>query len=254
MKASALYNRTRRRHLWWSLTLSVTILVLLGLPSMALPESQPAPGGPVQPKAGSRVEVQSVSSDRDIDRRLSRIMTSTGWFEDIRVEVKDGVVFLDGRTASDEHRAWAENLAGRTRDVVAVVNRVKVTEGPAWDLTPAIDVMRNLVQRAVQAAPMIGLSLILLILSVAVAKIVATAVRRLLGDRLKPLITDIVSRTFALMTFLIGLYLVLDVAGLTRLAATIIGGTGIAGLVAGIAFRDILENFLASMLISSIKA
>ena len=54
----------------------------------------------------------------------------------------------------------------------------------------------------------------------------------------------------ALLTFLLGLYLVLHVAGLTRLAATVIGGTGIAGLVAGIAFRDILENYLASILIS----
>jgi small-conductance mechanosensitive channel len=43
---------------------------------------------------------------------------------------------------------------------------------------------------------------------------------------------------------------VLRVSGLTRLALTVIGGTGIAGLVLGIAFRDIMENFLASILIS----
>ena len=47
-----------------------------------------------------------------------------------------------------------------------------------------------------------------------------------------------------------GLYLVLHVAGLTRLALTVIGSTGLAGLIIGIAFRDIMENFLASILIS----
>ena len=42
----------------------------------------------------------------------------------------------------------------------------------------------------------------------------------------------------------------LRVAGLTRLALTVIGGTGILGLVIGIAFRDITENFLASIFLS----
>jgi hypothetical protein len=40
-------------------------------------------------------------------------------------------------------------------------------------------------------------------------------------------------------------------AGLTRLAVTVLGGTGIAGLIIGIAFRDIMENFLATILIST---
>lgn len=49
---------------------------------------------------------------------------------------------------------------------------------------------------------------------------------------------------------LLGLYLVLQVAGLTRLAITLLGGTGIVGIVIGFAFRDIAENFLASVLLS----
>src|SRR5690606_37970753 len=48
----------------------------------------------------------------------------------------------------------------------------------------------------------------------------------------------------------LGLYLVLKVSGLTRLAVTVLGGTGLMGLVLGFAFRDIAENFLASILIS----
>ena len=51
--------------------------------------------------------------------------------------------------------------------------------------------------------------------------------------------------------FLLGLYLVLQVSGLTRLAITVLGGTGIAGLIVGIGFRDIMENFLATVLIST---
>ncbi len=54
----------------------------------------------------------------------------------------------------------------------------------------------------------------------------------------------------AIPVFLLGLYLVLQVAGLTRLALTVLGGTGVVGIVVGLAFRDITENFLASILLS----
>jgi small-conductance mechanosensitive channel len=53
----------------------------------------------------------------------------------------------------------------------------------------------------------------------------------------------------AALVFTLGLYVVLKVSGLTRLAVSLLGGAGLFGLVIGFAFRDIAENFLASMLI-----
>jgi small-conductance mechanosensitive channel len=41
------------------------------------------------------------------------------------------------------------------------------------------------------------------------------------------------------------------VAGLTSVALTVLGGTGLLGLILGIAFRDITENFLASIFLSA---
>ena len=53
-----------------------------------------------------------------------------------------------------------------------------------------------------------------------------------------------------MVIFLLALYLVLQVAGLTRLALTLAGGTGVVGLALGIAFKDITENLLASIYLS----
>jgi small-conductance mechanosensitive channel len=63
-------------------------------------------------------------------------------------------------------------------------------------------------------------------------------------------LSDVAARLSFILIFLLGFYLALQVAGLSGLSATVLGGTGIAGLVAGIAFRDLLENYLASILIS----
>jgi small-conductance mechanosensitive channel len=60
----------------------------------------------------------------------------------------------------------------------------------------------------------------------------------------------VAARVTAVPVFLLGLYLALSITGLTGLAVTVIGGTGLLGLVIGFAFRDIAENFLASVLIS----
>ena len=52
------------------------------------------------------------------------------------------------------------------------------------------------------------------------------------------------------LVFLLGTYIVLRVCGLTQLALTVVGGTGLIGLAVGLAFRDITENFLASIVLS----
>lgn len=53
-----------------------------------------------------------------------------------------------------------------------------------------------------------------------------------------------------MLVFLAGVYIVMRVSGLTQLALTVVGGTGLVGLAVGIAFRDITENFLASIFLS----
>jgi small-conductance mechanosensitive channel len=52
------------------------------------------------------------------------------------------------------------------------------------------------------------------------------------------------------LVVLCGCYVILRVAGLTQLALTLVGGTGLIGLILGIAFRDITENFLSSIFLS----
>ncbi len=203
-----------------------------------------------QAQLAERIEVRNVSSDEDIDRRLTGILEATGWFSEISVKVEEGVVFLDGRTSLAEHRNWAGALANKTSDVVAVVNRLEVKERSVWNFSPALNEVKYIWDAAQQNLPRFGLGLAILLLTGILAKLVSSTVRKILARRLKPLLRDVAARILGIFIFLIGCYFVLQVAGLSGLAATVLGGTGLIGLVAGIAFRDILENYLASILIS----
>jgi hypothetical protein len=127
----------------------------------------------------SRIKAQPISGDGEINRRLTGIMASNGSFKSIGLEVKAGG-FLDGQASPETYRAWAGELAGQTRDVVAVVNRIQVSEGPVWKPAPAFDVIRHGAQQTVRALPEIGLSPIILVRSVAGAQTVAVAIAGLL--------------------------------------------------------------------------
>lgn len=198
-----------------------------------------------------RVAVGNVADDGQIGERLTGILQSTAWFGPINVTVRDGVVFLAGQTDTAAHQQWAGDLAQRTQDVVAVVNRITVTERSMWDFSMAWDELRMLRDKMIRGLPTFVFAMAILALAWWASKRVATLARAAFEGRLSsPLIAAIASRLVAIPLFLIGLYVVLQVAGLTPLALTLLGGTGVMGIVIGFAFRDIAENFLASVLLS----
>jgi small conductance mechanosensitive channel len=199
----------------------------------------------------AKVDVEPLAEDADIAGRLERILAATEWFTSPRVEVQEGVVFLKGATQTAAHKEWAGKLAERTQDVVAVVNQITVAERSAWDFSPAAEQLRLMGRNAIQSLPAIVLALVVAGLTWFAVLLAVRLARRVGNRRLRnPLLTEVLSRTVAVPVILLGLYFVLQISGLTRIAATILGGTGIIGLVIGIAFRDIAENFLASILIS----
>lgn len=197
------------------------------------------------------VSVEPVARDDEIAKRIQEILQATGWFENARVLVDDGVVFIDGVTAIAERRAWAREMVQKTQDVVAVVNRITVEKEVEWSFEPAFDQITAMVRSIVQALPLIVLALIVLPLAWIFASQIARLARHLMRNSTpSPFLRDILARAVSLPIFFLGLYIVLEAAGLTRLAVSLVGGAGVLGIVIGFAFRDIAENFLASLLLS----
>jgi len=201
-------------------------------------------------QVAEQIKVQPIADDQAIDQRLTDILQATGWFSDIAVHVDKGVVFLDGQSSSEDYRTWAGKLAGKVTDVVAVVNRIEVINGSPLDFSPAVSELNDIWRAVLQSLPRFGMGTMILLLFGFIAKITTVGLRSVLNQRLNPLLRDVTARIISILVFLFGFYLALQVAGLSWLSATVLGGTGIAGLVAGIAFRDLLENYLASILIS----
>ncbi|MEX3315314.1 mechanosensitive ion channel domain-containing protein [Sulfitobacter sp. PS-8MA] len=197
------------------------------------------------------VEVDPTASDMRIGRRIEAIFEATGWFDDPAVRVRDGVAFLQGTATSEDQKKWARDLAARTDGVVAVVNDISVYHTVSWSLAPARAELRRMAEQGLTALPLVLLALLILPIAWGLARLISRLMRWLLQDRIhSPFLRDFIARATAAPVFLLGVYLVLQVAGLTQLALSIVGGAGVLGIIIGFAFRDIAENFLASLLLS----
>ncbi len=252
----------KRKQLWSNLPSSLCLLLgllcwcALTMPVLAQgdaagPQNSPASKREELFLAPTKVDVQPVAHDEDIRKRLQSVLEATGWFANPQVQVRDGVVFLSGRTETDEIKKWAGDLARNTQDVAAVANRIELSEPSVWDFRDARSGLSRLWRDLVRALPFFILALFILALSAGAGWLATRSARTLLRARVRAkLLRGVLAGGLGVIVFLAGTYIVLRVSGLTQLALTIVGGTGLVGLAVGIAFRDITENFLASIFLS----
>jgi small conductance mechanosensitive channel len=216
-------------------------------------EDRPVPATSPDVKRASpgKVEIEPVARDDEISQRIADILVTTRWFGEPMVSVQDGIVFLQGTTENDESKQWAGDLAKNTEGVVAVINQIEVVPTTVWDFDPALQVADDLGRGFVRLLPLIVVAIVVIAISWIIARLTAHLLRRRLRTRsLSPLLREVIARSGGILVMLVGVYLVLRIAGLTQLAFTVVGGTGLIGLALGIAFRDITENFLASLFLS----
>lgn len=201
--------------------------------------------------ATAKVDIKPVARDEEIGQRLQSVLDATGWFIEPQIEVREGVVFLNGHAETDELKKWAGDLARNTQDVVAVANRMEVLEPSVWDFSPASSGLLALWRDVIRSLPFFLFGLLILALSAGVGVVATRVARTFLQLRVQAnLLRNVMARSVGIAVFLFGVYIILRVSGLTQLALTVVGGTGLVGLAVGIAFRDITENFLASIFLS----
>ena len=221
---------------------------LLGQPAG---EPTPAPDKEAVSLAPAKVDVNPVARDEEIRLRLQRVLEATDWFTAPEVQVREGVVFLGGQAKTTELKKWSSDLARNTQDVVAVVNRMDVAVPSIWDFSPAWSGLMILWRDFIHSLPFLGFALVVLALSIGAGLLATRGARSLLRHRIRAkLLRNVVAIAIGAAIFVFGTYIVLRVSGLTQLALTVVGGTGLVGLAVGIAFRDITENFLASIFLS----
>ena len=197
------------------------------------------------------IEVEKVTSDEAIQKRIRGIFDAVEGFEQIDITVKSGVITLSGEVPSAKIRKDAISLSDRTDGVVITLDRMTEPVEITSQFTPAYEKLKQMGRTIIVKLPLIGAAMLILLL--------ARLTSRLLGKRrgwmnrfqFSSLGRDLALRISRLVIYLVALLVVLELLDATAIVGAVIGAAGLAGIALGFAFKNIVENYLAGVILST---
>ncbi|MBA2661184.1 MAG: mechanosensitive ion channel [Bradymonadaceae bacterium] len=193
---------------------------------------------------------ERTARDEAIQQQLRNIFGHVASLGDLGVVVEAGVVNLVGTVPDTEASRRAEELAAALDGVLYVDNQTMVVRGFGERLRPTLGRAVEFLEDSVLYLPLFLAALVVLAVFFLLAKLLMRLdflYRRLAQ---KPLVQAIVRQLVGTLVMLIGLVLILEIFDITALVGAVLGTAGLAGLALGFAFRDIAENYLASLMLS----
>ena len=189
-------------------------------------------------------------ADAKIKAYLETIFANVDDLQEVHVAVKNGVVRLGGQTSGETPREKAESVAKEIDGVVYVDNDISQSKDVAEQLSPRLKHVYQLLDSFRLLIPMIAISILVLVLAWLLSRLAAKIFERLGFFKNNLLLRNIVSNLLRVAVVLSGFYIALEIVGATKIVGAMLGAAGVAGLAISFAFRDIIENYLASVILS----
>jgi small-conductance mechanosensitive channel len=216
------------------------------LPALAGREEEklphPAPGS-VDPEA-------TAEDDRAIAERLREIYGAVDELETVSVDVSSGVVRMGGEVLSDDAAERAVRIARQLRGVVEVENEIQVVSDVGRRLAPTFQRIGERAADLLRRLPLFGVALAIFATFCGVAWLATrweSPYRRLVRNAFA---RDLLRQATRAVIVVCGAVVALEILDATAIVAAVAGIAGLAGLALSFAFRDLVENYIASVLLS----
>lgn len=201
---------------------------------------------------GDEDEEDSVptSIDEQIENTLRGILKQVDELSGITVAVEAGVVHLAGESESNAATEKAVALAEGLDGVVYVDDGVEATSDITRRLLPHADELVRMARAFVIGIPLYVVALLVLAFFGWLAKssLKWRFPETWFGER--TLLREQFHRVLWLGFLVVGVFLALEIVDAAKIVGAVVGAAGLAGLAVSFAFRDIIENYLASLLLS----
>lgn len=236
--------RSRSRYLSLALILCLATLSSVSAPVWAAPPEEEAPP-PAEP-----IDLgNSPARDAEIERRLQTIFAELDSLAEVDIEVASGVVHLTGQVVEREAADEAEAIARRVQGVVTVENEVEQVRSFQRRLQPLLERLRERGMGILLFIPqLVAGALVVAGFWLLARQLGRMAERRRRGTH--PFVREVVGQIVSTAVIVLGVVLALEVMGASTLIGAVLGTAGLVGLALGFAFRDMAENYIASLLLS----
>ncbi len=122
---------------------------------------------------------------------------------------------------------------------------------PEFDFVPVVDRLQEQVYALIASLPLLALAIVVVALAWVIGGWLSrrALLARAVG-RQNPFLSDLARTTVRWAVLLFGLLVALEILNATTLVGAVLGTAGVLGVALGFAFKDILENYLAGILLS----
>ena len=168
----------------------------------------------------------------------------------VKIDVNDGVVRLSGTAPRTEISEKIAQLVSRFEDVIYVDNQIQVETDVETRVKPALSRAKQYLTDIMQKLPIIGVALAVMVMFWLISRVVTHWDLPYQKLGLNRLLRNMICQFLRKGIFLLGVLLAFDILDLTALAGAVLGTAGVIGLAIGFAFKDIVENYLAGLLLS----
>ena len=226
--------------------------LLLALLLCCLPDNSMAmPAQADNDKQTAAIQVINAPQDEVIAARFRAISAAITGMETVEVSVQAGVLTLKGEVDTAQLKAAAAAIANRLQGVVHVQNQLQEPVALRSRLAPAADKFGEMLTTTVQMLPLLLLALLAILLFWLAGRWLSQrgALLRWLG--LSELATNLGMRFVRFIITSIGILIALELLDATALVSAVLGVAGVIGIALGFAFRNIVENYLAGVLLST---
>lgn len=216
-------------------------------PVAAPATARPNQGVVAEPEGAIRVDPPA---DRKIKDTLEKLLPNYPNIREAHPRVEQGVVELEGWVKDGDSRNKVSDFVRKVEGVKLVVNKMKLDV----DVLTAPQVVKGKYDEYVSLLARNWLLLLLSFGLIVLSGFLARQVRKYSEILFLPfipngLLRSVIGSLISPLVLFLGVLLALSLLNLTQTVASMLGLAGVVGLALGFAFRDIAENFIASMLL-----
>lgn len=202
-------------------------------------------------ESGPEIRVTDIPEDSAIRARLEAVLGAIDIVDNIGVSVNQGVVTLTGDVPNARTTRDLTAIASRVEGVIHVQSRLMEETDVSARVRPATRKFQEMGTQALQMAPVVLVALIILVAFWLLGRWAGSRGAWLQRIGLSELASNLGKRIVRLVITGLGVLIMLEILDATALVGAILGVAGVAGIAVGFAFRNIVENYLAGVLLSA---
>ena len=190
------------------------------------------------------------NGEPSLDERVKSVVAQLAPDTAIDVRAVDGVVTLTGTVTDSQLEEQLRQTVASMDGVLAVRDKIELDLSVTGQVDPVAGRLQTLGLNLLRYLPLAAIALAVVLVFWLIAAWLGgdrAIYRRFSGSQ--P-VQELIRSVVRLGILVLGIVIALDILNATAVVGGILGAAGVVGIAVGFAFRDLIENYIASLMLS----